>query len=305
MVTTTVKEDGGIDIGSSLRETLRVPLSVVPLSVKPIEEEEEELDTQATLRQALKIPLAAVVPESVYAAAYEGDVLSTTSRRSRPLDEKERYHRYEEDEHGARLRSAMTSPLKESLVDDIDGDGGDGDSGGYGSGIDTSVVSGEIDPMLSRRGIGGGYGGVGVGMGGSLGEGQLSGSDSGSVTSKGSLFKFKKDSKTKKESLGSTKDSESDLTVIKVDIQSEDEETPPMPPPFTVWQILTRKRKLMSEMTVSNTIPTEEDLLDRFSVIDLYARRLFPSSFFILFTIYWILFNYYITDEFPHEKKKQ
>lgn len=268
MVTTTVKEDGGIDIGSSLRDTMKVPLSVVPLSVKPIEEEEEEIDTQATLREALKIPLAAVVPESVY-AAHEGEI----TRRSRPLDERH----YEADEDGARLRSATTSPLKESAVDDEE------DSGGDGSGIDTSVVSGEIDPMLSRRG----------------GEAHLSGSDSGSVTSKGSLFKFKKDSKTKKES---TKDSESDLTVIKVDIQSEDEETPPLPPPFTVWQILTRKRKLMSEMTVSNTIPTEEDLLDRFSVIDIYARRLFPSSFFILFTIYWILFNYYITDEFPHEK---
>ena len=93
-------------------------------------------------------------------------------------------------------------------------------------------------------------------------------------------------------------------TIIKV----EGEEPPPPPPPakkhiITIWQLLARKKYLMKHMTADFELPNEEDLLDRFSVIDLYARRIFPSFFFILFTIYWVLFNYYITDEFPHKPR--
>ncbi|XP_050700490.1 gamma-aminobutyric acid receptor subunit alpha-6-like isoform X3 [Eriocheir sinensis] len=266
MVTTTVREDGGVGIGASLKETLRVPLSVVPLSVRPIEEGEASEagtpDRQATLKEALRLPLA-LVPETLGAMKKM---------------EMEGAAKKEEKEEVVRLRSAAVSPVRQE---------GEEDSGS--GGVDTSVVSGEIDPMLgsgrvSREGV--------------L---PLSRSDSGSITSKGSLFKFKKDSKLKKDK---SQDSESDLTVIKVEIQSEDEDTTalqPPPPPYTIWQMLMRKKKLISEMSLANNIPSEEDVLDRFSIIDLYARRLFPSSFFILFTIYWVLFNYYITDEFPHE----
>lgn len=82
----------------------------------------------------------------------------------------------------------------------------------------------------------------------------------------------------------------------------------PPPPPaqkhtVTVWQLLIKKKYLMKHMTPTSELPGEEDLLDRFSIIDLYSRRIFPSFFFILFTIYWVLFNYYITDEFPHEPR--
>ncbi|XP_047737312.1 uncharacterized protein LOC108673826 isoform X2 [Hyalella azteca] len=90
-------------------------------------------------------------------------------------------------------------------------------------------------------------------------------------------------------------------TVIKIE-----SDPPPPPPPvkqtITVWQLLVRKKMLMKNMTPACELPCEEDLLDRFSVIDLYSRRIFPTLFFILFSIYWILFNYYITDEFPGEK---
>lgn len=269
MVTTTVREDGGVGIGASLKETLRVPLSVVPLSVRPIEEGEGSEagtpDRQATLKEALRLPLA-LVPETI-------DAMKKLEEEGAAKKEEK-----EVKEEVVRLRSAAASPVRQE---------GEEDSGS--GGVDTSVVSGEVDPMLgsgrlSRESV--------------L---PLSRSDSGSITSKGSFFKFKKDSKLKKDK---SQESESDLTVIKVEIQSEDEDTtalPPPPPPYTIWQMLMRKKKLISEMSLANNIPSEEDVLDRFSIIDLYARRLFPTSFFILFTIYWVLFNYYITDEFPHE----
>lgn len=254
VVTTTVREDGGVDIGTSLRDTLKVPLSVVPLSVPPIDEEEPEVDTRASLREALKLPLA-VVPESLVAVekAREREGLRSRGVITPPG-------------LGREARGVTTPPGLRREAEE--------DSGGEVSGIDTSVVSGEVDPVLAC------------------------GSDTGSITSKASILK--KDSKLKRDR---SQDSESDLTVIKVDIQSEDEQPPPPPPPFTVWQILTRKRRIMSEMSPANTVPTEEDLLDRFSIIDIYARRIFPTTFFILFTVYWILFNYYITDEFPDEDR--
>lgn len=94
-------------------------------------------------------------------------------------------------------------------------------------------------------------------------------------------------------------------TVVKMETGGDQ---PPPPPPaqkhtVTVWQLLIKKKYLMKHMTPTFELPGEEDLLDRFSVIDLYSRRIFPSFFFILFTIYWVLFNYYITDEFPHEPR--
>ncbi|XP_042865393.1 gamma-aminobutyric acid receptor subunit alpha-6-like isoform X2 [Penaeus japonicus] len=271
LVTTTVKEDG-VGIGSSLRETLKVPLTVVPLGVSAIDEEQEgegkqadsptsskageasPLDTKSPLKEALKLPLS-VVPGSleVVRQSAEGD--------------------------GDGLRARGVSKREAD----------DPDSGAEG---DRSVVSAEADTAA-----------VAAAAGGRLAEGWVSASDSGSVSSKSSLFRLRKDAPAaaKKERL----DSESDLTVIKVDIQAdEEEEEPPPPRPYTVWQILTWKRKLMAEMSPANVIPSEEDVLDRFSVIDLYARRIFPSAFFILFTVYWVMFNYYITDEFPHESKE-
>ena len=279
MVTTTVREDGALDIGASLRDTLRVPLSVVPLSVHPVDEGEMAdagtPDTQTTLKETLKLPLA-LVPETL-AAMKEKEEEMALKREEEATNKKEETVSMKEEV--VRLRSVAVSPVRQE---------GEEDSGS--GGMDASVVSGEIDPML------------GSGRFGREGAMPFSGSDSGSVTSKGSLFKFKKDSKLKKDK---SQDSESDLTVIKVEIQSEDEDTtalqPPVPP-YSIWQILLRRKKLVSEMSLNNNIPTEEDILERFSIIDLYARRLFPSSFFILFTIYWVLFNYYITDEFPHEE---
>ncbi|XP_037805179.1 gamma-aminobutyric acid receptor subunit alpha-1-like isoform X2 [Penaeus monodon] len=270
MVTTTVKEDG-VDIGSSLRETLKVPLTVVPLGVSAIDEEQEDeggakqagsptssragdgspLDTKSPLKEALKLPLS-VVPGSLEAVREGG----------------------EGDSDGLRARNVSAAKRE----------GEDPDSGAEG---DRSVVSAEADAAPAVR----------------PGEGWVSASDSCSVSSKSSLFRLRKDASAaaKKERL----DSESDLTVIKVDIQAdEEEEEPPPPRPYTVWQILTWKRKLMAEMSPANVIPSEEDVLDRFSVIDLYARRIFPTAFFILFTVYWVMFNYYITDEFPHETKE-
>ena len=93
--------------------------------------------------------------------------------------------------------------------------------------------------------------------------------------------------------------------VIKVD---GDDEPPPPPPKkpedITIWQLLLRKEYLMKSMTADFELPNEEDLLDRFSIIDLYSRRVFPSFFFLLFTIYWVLFNYYIADEFEKEETR-
>jgi len=70
---------------------------------------------------------------------------------------------------------------------------------------------------------------------------------------------------------------------------------------ITIWQLLVRKKYLMRNIHPDMELPLEEDLLDRFSIIDYYSRRIFPTFFTIIFTIYWILFNYYISDRFPSE----
>jgi len=55
-------------------------------------------------------------------------------------------------------------------------------------------------------------------------------------------------------------------------------------------------------------LPTEEDISrmivtgetnDKFSRIDIESRKYFPIAFCILISSYWILYVYYITDEFP------
>ena len=98
----------------------------------------------------------------------------------------------------------------------------------------------------------------------------------------------------------------SDSAVVRVD--SDDEPPPPPPPPpkrdVTVWQLLIKKRYLMKHMTSNFELPSEEDLLDRFQLIDIYSRRIFPTLFFVLFTIYWVLFNYYIEDKFETPEKE-
>lgn len=92
---------------------------------------------------------------------------------------------------------------------------------------------------------------------------------------------------------------------IIVNVSEEEEEPEPPPPPkhVTIWQLLMQKQKLMVNMTPAFIIPAEEEILDKFSIVDLYSRRIFPSLFFFFTSLYWILFNYYITDEFPNEKK--
>ncbi|XP_076042745.1 uncharacterized protein LOC143026366 isoform X2 [Oratosquilla oratoria] len=183
--------------------------------------------------------------------------------------------------------------------------------GGLSGGDATSIMSGSAGGVRHRNFGGGGdgegrseaSGGAGVGAGREtlIATPTAAGASTpeGSV-GKGLLRVPQRDAISAAET-GSQKD-EGDITVIKVDLDT-DEESPP-PPPYTVWQILTSKSRLMAEMSPRNTIPSEDDLLERFSIIDLYARRIFPATFFFLFTTYWILFNYYITDEFPTDHKE-
>ena len=42
---------------------------------------------------------------------------------------------------------------------------------------------------------------------------------------------------------------------------------------------------------------TETDQQDRFSVVDIYARLVFPVLFGALNALYWLLYLYYISDE--------
>ncbi|CAL4124288.1 unnamed protein product, partial [Meganyctiphanes norvegica] len=225
LVTTTITEED-INVHGSLKDALKIPLTVVPLSIPTIDEGEDETvvsaqaEVDAGLREALRLQLS-VVPESVDAVQEEDKSPSS-----------------EEDKQK-------------------DGDEGAKDKDGTGGSAITEVGT---DPAA--------------------------GSEDGALDQTGGT---------------------SDLTVISVDLEEEEDEEsepPPPPPPFTVWQILTRKRHIMKHMTLANSVPTEDELLDSFSIIDVWARRLFPSSFFILFTTYWIMFNYYITDEFPNEGKQ-
>ncbi|KAJ9594387.1 hypothetical protein L9F63_014177, partial [Diploptera punctata] len=65
--------------------------------------------------------------------------------------------------------------------------------------------------------------------------------------------------------------------------------------PWRIW----RKAKLMpTEEQVSKSIMTGETK-NKFSKIDIAARKYFPIAFCVLITSYWIAYMYYITDEFP------
>lgn len=99
-------------------------------------------------------------------------------------------------------------------------------------------------------------------------------------------------------------DQEESVDSVVVDVSDDEAASASAPSrPVTIWQLLMQKQKLMLNMAPSFAIPTEEDILERFFVVDLYSRRIFPSLFFIFMSIYWILFNYYIGDEFPEEKQ--
>ena len=77
---------------------------------------------------------------------------------------------------------------------------------------------------------------------------------------------------------------------------------PPSPPPGagSLMPTLFGKKKSKSSfeyvMTKLERL-TEKDLQDRFSVVDIYARMVFPVLFGALNAVYWVLYLYYITDE--------
>lgn len=88
---------------------------------------------------------------------------------------------------------------------------------------------------------------------------------------------------------------------IVVDVSEDNESPQPPPKKVTIFELLLQKKKLIKNMAPSFVFPSEEDISDQFSIIDLYSRRIFPSLFFFSTSIYWILFNYYITDDFPDD----
>ncbi|XP_067012120.2 gamma-aminobutyric acid receptor subunit alpha-6 [Anabrus simplex] len=65
--------------------------------------------------------------------------------------------------------------------------------------------------------------------------------------------------------------------------------------PMKMWH---EARFFPSEQEVTEQILSDE-APNKFSRIDIEARKYFPMTFFILFAMYWILYLYYITDEFP------
>ena len=76
---------------------------------------------------------------------------------------------------------------------------------------------------------------------------------------------------------------------------------PPEPPGAgSLMPVLFGKKKAKSSfeyvMTKLERL-TEKDLQDRFSVVDIYARMVFPVMFGALNAVYWVLYLYYITDE--------
>ena len=59
-----------------------------------------------------------------------------------------------------------------------------------------------------------------------------------------------------------------------------------------------RKAKCSFEYVISKLERlTESDKQDRFSVVDIYARLVFPVLFGALNALYWLLYLYYIVDE--------
>nr|QQH14658.1 putative cys-loop ligand-gated anion channel subunit [Periplaneta americana] len=64
------------------------------------------------------------------------------------------------------------------------------------------------------------------------------------------------------------------------------------------WKMWKHTRCVPDEDDVSRLIITGETP-DKFSKIDIEARKYFPVAFCILITSYWIAYLYYITDDFP------
>ena len=230
-VTTTVNTDAGVE--GSLRQTLSVPLSMVPRGV-PEDDTSSEGATASGLKEALSTPLVAF-PESII-----------------PKEEKQI------------VEVPSIGELEVGVVPSV------------------QLPPEEIEKPIQKD----------------------TPSDSDRAQASGATTADAFDSKSTV-----TIDSGSGKVIDPIDpnetiveVEMAEEETPP--PPVTIFQLLCRKRYLFETITPLNQVPSEEDILDRFSIIDLWARRLFPSTFFILFIVYWVLFNYYITDEFPHVEKE-
>ena len=66
----------------------------------------------------------------------------------------------------------------------------------------------------------------------------------------------------------------------------------------TPWRLWRKSKCMPSEEEISKLIISGETK-SKFSKIDIGARRYFPVAFCFLMTGYWILYMYYITDEFP------
>ena len=258
-VTTTVQE-AGQGVEHSLRQTLKLPLSVVHLDLPEADATStEEVNATTGLKEVLKLPLV-VVPESV--------PLSDTQEGAQKSDASVGAGSLASPEESYKLQVPCIGELEVGVVPSVQEQ-----QDVLQVGVVPSV-QGEPDETkgdVRQR------------------QGSLS-STAAPVNIQGQVPPGDAD-----EDAGKTND-----TRVHVELP-EDE---PPPPPVTIFQLLCRKKYLIRTLTPFNPIPSEEDVLDRFSVIDLWARRLFPTTFFILFTIYWILFNYYITDEFPHEDKE-
>ena len=95
------------------------------------------------------------------------------------------------------------------------------------------------------------------------------------------------------------------LTLASSGAEDDDDDEDKGPPKLeiTPWRLIAMKKFLKANLKEDTELPSEEDLLDKFNMIDIYSRIIFPSFFWVLFTIYWVLFNYYIEDEFPGTKK--
>lgn len=69
------------------------------------------------------------------------------------------------------------------------------------------------------------------------------------------------------------------------------------------WKSCKNVKIMPREEDISRMIITGETP-DKFSKIDIQARKYFPIAFCILMSSYWIAYMYYITDEFPVSKEQ-
>ena len=94
-----------------------------------------------------------------------------------------------------------------------------------------------------------------------------------------------------------------DIAAAQMEFSEFSNSTPrPVPEPTTDTLIPTlfgkRKAKSSFEYVISKLERlTETDKQDRFSVVDIYARLVFPVLFGVLNALYWLLYLYYIVDE--------